>query len=414
MNFATKLVKKHKFLFILSLFLVWRVGLCAVGALSQKILPYEPSFPYADAILAVFGLPQRLFSWGNFDGVHYLTIVDQGYHGAEYIQAFFPVYPILVIIINTLINNSLLSALIVSNISFILFLYVWFRFVENRYSTKLAKLSTIVILLFPSSFFFGAIYNESLFLLLVMLSFMSAEKNKYLATAFFIALASATRVIGIFLIPAILLEIIFADFDFGKMFELLWSKSYSKLNTLKMELRNRFKKSKKQIIPMSIVSTGALGLIAYMVYLNFEFGDPLYFFHVQSEFGGVRQETLVSYPQVVYRYIKILLTARPFDLKYISYVRELVVSTFGLGILLYSFKKVRISYFVFAVAAFFLPTLTGTFSSMPRYILVSFPIFIVLAGWAQKSIIFRYAWFIFSGILLVFNTMLFIQGYWVA
>ena len=152
-----------------------------------------------------------------------------------------------------------------------------------------------------------------------------------------------------------------------------------------------------------------------MWYLNIHFQDGLYFFHVQSEFGGgVRQETFVSYPQVIYRYMKILLTVRPFNFKYFSYLQDFVVSTFGLGMLLYSFKKVKLSYVVFGLLAFFTPTVTGTFSSMPRYILVSFPIFIILAIFSEQSKLFKYLWFISSGILLVLNTVLFIQGYWVA
>lgn len=415
MNFVTKLFKKHKFLYVLSFFLVWRAGLCAVGALSQKILPYEPSFPYADAILAVFGLPQRLFSWGNFDGVHYLTIVDQGYHGAEYIQAFFPLFPILIKIVNTFINNSLISALIVSNISFILFLYVWFQFIAKRYSEKFAKLSTLVLLLFPTSFFFVAIYNESLFMLLVILSFWLTEEKKYYQAALFIMLATATRIVGIFLIPALIYEIVFGNIKTKKLF-------LTKIDRIKIEAGKLSNPNMKILAkwnnwlrPVLAISEGSIGLIAFMVYLFYEFGDPLYFFHVQSEFGGgVRQEAFITYPQVVFRYLKILLTARPFDLKYISYVRELVVSTFGLGVLLYSFKKVRPSYWIFAVLAFLLPTLTGTFSSMPRYILVSFPIFIVLASWTEKHTWFKYLWIAYSITLLIFNTMLFIQGYWVA
>ncbi len=152
-----------------------------------------------------------------------------------------------------------------------------------------------------------------------------------------------------------------------------------------------------------------------MYYLYREFSDPLYFFHVQSEFGGgIRQETVILYPQVVWRYIKILLTARPFDLKYFSYVQEFVTGTIGLILLLYSVTKTRLSYIIFSLLAFLLPTLTGTFSSMPRYILVCFPIFILLSIWSEKSKIFRYTWFTISGILLLLNTVLFIQGYWVA
>ena len=174
------------------------------------------------------------------------------------------------------------------------------------------------------------------------------------------------------------------------------------------------KRISKHALPLATVALGSLGLLTYMYYLATEFGDPLYFFHVQAEFGGIREEVVVTYPQVLYRYLKILVTARPFDFKYYSYLQDFIAGTVGLGLLVYSATKVRLSYVIFSLLVFIAPTLTGTFSSLPRYILVCFPLFIVLADWTEKNRLFRYTWFIFSGILLVLNTVLFIQGYWVA
>ncbi len=393
-----------KILQIIVVFLIWRTGLFLISYFADAAIIYAPSFPYADGILDTFNLPRWLYSWANFDGVHYLTIIKNGYHGAAFIQAFFPGYPILAFIFNVFINNNLLASLFVSNISFVIFLFFWFQFLRQNFSAKIAQYGLLILLLFPTSFFFGATYTESLFLLLVIGTFWSVQQKRYWFTAVLVALASTTRVTGILLLPAVVFEIIFSDTK--------WSLSLKKIQTNIQEKLGKWQKYIKQI---GIVSLGAVGLLAYMYYLYREFGDPLYFFHVQSEFGGgVRQETLVSYPQVIFRYIKILLTARPFDLKYFAYVQELVVGIIGLIAILYSTKKVRVSYVVFSVLAFFLPTLTGTFSSMPRYILVCFPIFILLATWAEKSKIFRYTWFIGSSILLVLNTILFIQGYWVA
>jgi hypothetical protein len=150
----------------------------------------------------------------------------------------------------------------------------------------------------------------------------------------------------------------------------------------------------------------------FFLYLNFH--DPLYFVHVQSEFGAGRQETIILYPQVVWRYIKILLTARPFDLRYFAYVQEFVAGTLGLVGLLVAVRKVRPSYSVFALSAFLLPTLTGTFSSMSRYLLICFPLYFLLTFLVQKWPKLGIVWMAVSTLLLVINTVLFIQGYWVA
>lgn len=387
--------KLKTFLKIAGVFLIWRVLLFLISGLADNFLAYLPSFPYFDSILLDYNLPRWLYSWANFDGVHYLRLIRFGYHGDLYIQAFFPVYPLIFKFINYVINNLLISSLIVSNISFLLFLYFWYDLIKDEISKAVAFWSTATILLFPTSFYLVSSYTESTFLLFIILSFWFARKKNYLATALFIALASATRVTGILVLPAIIIGIIFKNFKFGDSIKII--------------------NIKKHLKPILITCLGSLGLFSYMYYLYKEFGDPLYFFHVQAEFGdGVRQESLVSYPRVIWRYIKILLTARPFDWKYFSYVQDLIAGTVGLAIIVYSATKTKISYVVFALLAFFLPTLTGTFSAMPRFILVAFPIYIVLGIWAEKSKIFRYTWFTLSGILLVLNIVLFIQGYWIA
>jgi hypothetical protein len=151
-----------------------------------------------------------------------------------------------------------------------------------------------------------------------------------------------------------------------------------------------------------------------MSFLVHEFHDPLYFAHVQSAFGGGREEKIIFYPQVVWRGLKILLTSRPFDWRYFTYIQEFCAGVGGLLLLLISTKFVRASYVFFAFFAFFLPTTTGTFSSMPRYLLVCFPIFLFFTYFIQKSPLRMVLWLSLSIIFLVINTLLFIQGYWVA
>jgi len=157
------------------------------------------------------------------------------------------------------------------------------------------------------------------------------------------------------------------------------------------------------------------GLLLYMIFLWIEFRDPLYFFHVQEEFGGGRSESLILLPQVLVRYIKIFVTVDWQNWKFFAYTQEFALSILALTTLIVGWiKKLRPSYLVFSSLAFLLPTLTGTFSSMPRYILVCFPMFLVIAKWLEDKPKLRFAWYGISSILLILNTVLFIQGYWIA
>ncbi len=387
---------------LVGMFVAWRALLFLVGALADTWLTYAPSFPYADYVLVHYDLPRWLYSWANFDGVHYLTIAEKGYIGTGLIQAFFPLYPYVILHALFLLVgghlNTLLTGLIVSNSFSLALLLLWFSFVKKHWSAGVAWGSTISLLLFPTSFFLGALYTESVFLFLVVLAFWAAEQKKWWLAGVVTALASATRIVGIFLVPALVVELLWHHRQKG-------SKSWTQIL---MEQKNS----------LAWVLLGSSGLILYMLYLWYNFHDPLYFLHVQQEFGGGRQETLVLYPQVVWRYIKIFvsffLSKQPFTWAYFAYAQEFVVGTIGFLALLCSFRWVKPSYVLFALGAFLLPTLTGTFSSVPRYFLVCVPIYLLMGEFIHKHRKLGILLLLLSGLLLLINTVLFIQGYWVA
>jgi Gpi18-like mannosyltransferase len=406
---------KKYLLLILSFFLIWRSMLFILGGKADTFLKYDPSFPYSDDILLRYHVPRWVFSWANFDGVHYITIAEHGYIGTGLIQAFFPLLPYL--ILHTLRLgfgdhfNTLLVGVAFTNLFAMLLAVIWFLFVKERFSVKKAWISLLVLFLFPTAFFLGALYTESLFLLLVIGSFYFAEKKWWWLASILVALASATRIVGIFLIPAL----------FAEAFQQwLVEKKVVRLGKRRVHLKKiiflsgKFFREEKNILLM--LSLSSLGLLGYMWFLHSEFHDPLYFAHVQQAFGGGRQESLVLYPQVVWRSIRILLTSRPFDLRYAVYIEEFIAGVVAFLALLWTpnIKGVRWSYYIFALASFFLPTLTGTFSSMPRYILVCFPLYFLLTDLIQKSKTRMILWLSLSTFLLIFNTILFIQGYWVS
>ena len=75
-------------------------------------------------------------------------------------------------------------------------------------------------------------------------------------------------------------------------------------------------------------------------------------------------------------------------------------------------KKIRLSYLIFSVPCFLLPIFSGTFTGLPRYSLVLFPIFISLALINQKLIKLFYV--IIAPILLFLLLMFFSKGYFIS
>jgi hypothetical protein len=381
----------------LNLVLSWRVGMLILAVLAPMFLIYNPSFPYYDSLLKTSRLPAWIYSWANFDGVHYLTIAQKGYKGTGLIQAFFPLFPLLLKFFSS-VKAQIFGGLVLNFGLLVLLIHYWQKLLALDYNQKIVSLASLVLLLFPTSFFLGALYSETLFFLLAVLTFYSARKKNWLKASLFASLATATRVIGVLLIPALLLE--------------LWlQKRKSSQDQTLINLKSWIKSSKKEIL---LILLGSSGLVLYMLYLWKTFGDPLYFFRVQSEFGSGRQENLILYPQVVWRYLKIFFTYKPLDLKYLSFVQEFLVGIVGLLMIIWSWFRVRKSYVVFSFLAFLLPTLTGTFSSLPRYSIISFSIIILLAQLISKKKVVGYFLIPVFTLLLIFNTILFIQGYWVA
>ncbi len=383
---------KQVFWKIFKYFLGWRILLFIAAFLSIYLLPvFGARFPYADRVLEITHLPNWIWGFGNFDGVHYLRIAQDGYL-AQYSQAFFPLFPILIRLFSFVfprvpnLDTNLFtdpayfySGIILSNLFFLAALYVFYKLINIDFKKDTAFLSVIFLLAFPTSYFFGSIYTESLFLLLTVSSVYLIRKGNFFWAAVLIALSTATRITGVLLIPLYLVE----AFQSKKGINYIWT----------------------LITP--------LGILIYMYYLKTAFNDPLYFLTSQPVFGAGRiGNGIIFLPQVIYRYLKIFLTTNIFTLSFFNAFLEFTFTLVPLAYLIAFVKKMRLSYWVFSICALLLATLTGTFSSMPRYVLVP-TVFLLPYLIIQFRKYTRPAIFI-SAALGVILIMLFVRGYWVA
>jgi hypothetical protein len=386
---------------ILLYFTFWRLATLLIAFVAIYIIPkWGGWFPYPESVLVPTGLPSWIWGFGNFDGVHYLRLAQSGYSSASS-QAFFPLYPLLVKFLNLLPKDPTLdprvfvdptyfyTAFILSNGLFVAALYYLYKLFRLDYSEKITTLSIVLLLVFPTSFYFGAIYTESLFLLLSVLSLYMVRKKNYLAAGIFAGFASATRILGLALFVAVAIELL-------------------------LDIRGKkiLVKSKEFIKSIAGVLLAPWGTLAYMIYLKVNFGDWFYFLTVQPLFGAERSaKPFILLPQVIYRYIKIFLSNTVPVLQRLTAVNEFLMTLVPLTLLIVFFKKLRISYLLFILICILVPTMTGTFSSMPRYALMSFllfPLIVEKIGKYYKPLLFL---FVILGIILV---SLFTRGYWVS
>lgn len=327
-----------------------------------------------------------LYAWANFDGVHYWSIAYVGYRQFE--QAFFPLYPLLINLISGFVGiNSVLVGIIISNACIFVAIIFLYKLVKIDFKEKIAFWTIIFLLVVPTSFYFGSVYTESLFFVLSVASFYFARKQNWFLAGICGMFASATRIVGILLFPALILE--------------YWlSYKHNKKNLL-----YKIKWLSLALIPC--------GLLVYMYWLNKNYQDPFYFFHAQSAFGAGRSGgSFILFPQVVFRYVKIL-TTLSFGYQYVISSIELILSLSSFVLIFLGRNKLRISYILYAFLLLVTPTLTGTFLSMPRFIVTVFPLFILLAI-IIKNDNFKKIIAVGMALLLIIATMFYTRGYWIA
>ena len=385
--------------FLSWLFLVYLVSFLVV---KTAVIKFAPTYPGWDT-LAQNEVPTFLARLNGFDGFHYYTIATRGYQAAALIQAFFPLYPLLITLLTFVTGQPLIMSLLISICASALFLIFAHDYLAKKFNLKVAWWFVIIFLVSPASFYLVAGYNESLFLLWLILSLRFYEQKKYGWSAFFAFLLSATRIVGVIL-PGVLL------IDYYRRYR--WQKK-------------RF--TKENFWSGIIILFGVGGLLSYMFYLWQQFGDPLFFMTVQRQFGAGRETAhLILLPQVIYRYLKMFILGLPINFKWWTIVQEFLISLFYLAMLIITGKKnfqekkeiYPWTWWLFSLGAFLIPPLTGNFSSMPRYTLVCLvvPLFWAktLAANNQKLRFLKVVILLFSLLLMFFNLTLFLQGYFVA
>ena len=359
-----------------------RLYLQALAGLALRLIPFKPSFPYWQTVLQKLG-PAWLWLWANFDGAHYIKISQLKYH-EKFTQAFFPLYPLLIRIFDNLTQNSLWSGLLISHLSLVGFLYFFIKLGRLDYSVKSVRWAVILLLLYPASFFLFSLYTEALFLFLAAAALYLARTKRFFWAALTAGLASATRLVGLFLVLAVLWE--------------YW----------------QFNKKPKLFAWFGLTSLSLSGLSSYVIYLKQKYGSALIFIQSQPGFGAGRQiDKIILYYQVVFRYLKMLFTVNIHNDIYLVMAFEFLISLAFLGLIIWAIiKKFRPSYLFFLVPAYFLPTCTGTFLSMPRLALACFPLFYFLANWKNtKAKVLIACIFI---LLLTWSFIRFSRGSWIS
>jgi len=374
---------------IILLVSLWRVLVFLIAAIGYFLLAerYAPL-----SFLNKFWQDNFLFwSWANFDGEHYLGIaqVGYGYNRGLPLFSFFPLYPLLLKVFSFLFLSDLfLAGQLIIFIFLPLTIYFANKILKDKGFTDRRILIVDLLFLFsPGGVFLNAFYTELLFLFLVIVSFYFLDQKKYFGASLWAALASGTRVVGIFLAPAIFWELL-------KDKKISW-----------------FKK-----LFFSFIS--ALGLLFYAGYLGIKFDNPFLFGLSHQSWGKAQ----IVFPLItLWKYAKTIITF-PKNLSFLNYGVVILEFLVTIGVLFSfiivwfkSIKKRKVSsMLIFSTPCFILPFLTGSLGTMPRYLLTFLFLF---PYWADKIMgiknnIIMFSIYIIIFLVFSFGIILFTRGYW--
>ncbi len=387
--------------FFVFLFLTWRFSLFLFVYVSEKFFSLQKNF-LGGGFENYINNP-LLWSWANFDGEHYLFIATSGYQPFKYF--FFPLYPILIRWFSSFFGQSfisyLYSGLLISHISLFVGLIALVKLIKMDFGKDILISTLILIFVFPTSFYFASVYTESLFFALVNLFFYFLCRKKWFIASLLGALSSATRVVGVSLSLVFLVEYFSQKRD-------------------------------KNFKPWYGICLGILivfGILFYMFYLNQRANDPFAFLHSLKEvYGEQRSSSIVLLPQVFYRYIFKVLPNINYSFfpavftGWLEFITGFIFAVFCVLGFLASFNmldkdysRFRLSYSFYMFLGYIIPTLSGSFSSLPRYVLVLFPFFILLSLIIKRfPKFFKFLIFSTLFLLLWISTMLFARGYFVS
>jgi hypothetical protein len=322
----------YKFLFFLTIYL------------SKILLPLVFN---TNAMMDNFNWGQSMnITWRSlyktWDATHYLYLSEIGYQAEHGTNAMYPLWPYIIRFGTYFTGDSLISALILSNIFSLAAFVLLHRLVFDQYGKSVADRSLILMLIFPGAIFFGFAYSESLFLLLCMLCIVFLYRNNFLAAAIISFFIPIVKAVGVFII-----------------FPLAYAL-----------YKERFSKNKTYTIFL-LLSFPILGYISYFFIMYILTGDAFSGFKAQNIFIAKSSILkLFDVPQFIQAFFTFELDHTFF--KSIFDRIWFVFIAIGLGLI----YKINRLLFMLSVPFALIPAIGTSFMSYTRYAAVIFPVFI--------------------------------------
>ena len=315
-----------------------------------------------DKFLYHGGLPhpvKLLDNFKRFDSYWFLNIARNGYRyygvqeqmdkdrrvvtNKETNITPFPLYPLSIWLIDLAINELTLSGMLISLGCFLGALMVFYRMVRHDFGHRVAGRAVLYLSIFPTSWLYNSVYSESLFLLLTLLCLWRARQGNALSAGLYGMGAAATRLAGALVALPVAVEFLFRD---GR--------------------RPNWKYAFPAFLAAALTSMGWLGYFAYLRGLT---GNIFVYFVAQR---GWHKGFAMPWTALLNLLGPGLFRSgmRVTHLAFLLLFTPLTV----LGV-----KQLRPSYALLLLLGFLMPLCVTNMLGLPRYFMVLYPAFIMLA-----------------------------------
>jgi hypothetical protein len=345
--------------------LAFRVWSAVLACLANIVFAsYQP-----DQFPSPFGGSAFFDPFIRYDSGNFFQIARFGYTagpmayvaGGRSSIAYLPVYPLLMRWVGRLFGHApadyYYGGIVVSWTAFLLAMVVLYRLATLDLPAPQAERAVVLTAVFPFAFFFGVVYTESTFLLFTLLAFYGFRTRHWIAGGLAGGLATATRVNGLMMLPA-----------------LAW-----------IAWRTAAPTRRDRGLALGGLLLAAAGLGAYSFYIFRITGDPLEWAKALQRWGYYPGGAPWMAPVHLVR----ALATHPYA--YVAGERMAPYDTLnGITALAFAaavpFVWVRFGagYGLFVLANLWLPLSSGQFEGLGRYCAVLFPAFIWLGSWAGR------------------------------
>lgn len=299
---------------------------------------------------------ELLSPFGGWDGDSYKMIAEHGYPSGPldlalshpgHLWAFFPGYPMLVRAAMVFFPDATTAGVIVNSLGELIALLFLARLALQELSgdTESARFSVWLLAVYPYAVFLTAVYTEGPFLAAAVASLFYMRRGDHLRACILAAVATAIRITGLALIPALLLEYL---------------------------LRRRWRpRADVLAVLLPVVS-----LLLFLWYAHATTGDTFAFWHAEQSASFNR---FTSWP---WNGLQATWDAARGGGRYsFVYAMELLFGVFGFAAVVYlvlKWREIAPSLIVFAAAVWVLSVSYTSWLSVPRYLMSMVPLF--LAG----------------------------------